>query len=329
MGCLVLVSILVWACWLVWLDRFVVYSADGARLDFSRTIDTDGEEALPPEAGTVAIHYNEGEDAVNTSTELTQITGYYVTTRMLLDGVDAVDAAIKALPSGSAVMLDLKSIYGNFYYSTDVPGSSVADQIDPETVDALIENLAKSDTYLIARIPAFRDRAYGLENTAYGLAVEEGYLWSGEDNCYWLDPTSNGTMFYLTAIITELRELGFDEVVLTDFCFPPTDEIVFSGDREQAIQAAAEALVSACSTSRFAVSFVTDSPGFSLPQGRSRMYLTGVDAGAAQSIFDGNALPLKEAQLVFLTETNDTRFNITSVVRPLPVTGAGTAEPEE
>ena len=102
-------------CWFNWLSRFVVYSADGARLDFETDYDSEeAVEALPPEPPTVQIYYNEGENKLDTSTELTRIAGCYVTTDMLLDSVENVAAAIRELPKGSAVALDLKSSFGNF-----------------------------------------------------------------------------------------------------------------------------------------------------------------------------------------------------------------------
>ena len=322
LGALFLASIVIWFCWFLWLERFVVYSADGAQLRLDQPYSFEGGElAVPPENITVAIHYNEGDDKVNTSSELGQISGYYASTSMLLDSVEKVDLAIQELPPGSAVVLDLKSIYGNFYYNTEIPGAPVADALDADQVDKLIKNLAASDFYLIARVPAFRDRAYGLENTHYGLAVSGGYLWWDEENCYWLNPTSNGTLSYLIAIATELRELGFDEVLFHEFRFPDTGEIIINSSlsREEAIAQAAEKVVSSCATEQFAVSFETDDQSFPLPAGRSRLYLTGVSAAQAQAVLDASTVPVKETQLVFFTETNDTRFDIASVVRSLTV----------
>lgn len=324
LGILLVAALVTWACWFLWLERFVVYSADGAhlRLDQPYTFE-GGVAAEPPEEATVAIHYNEGDDKVNTSSELGMISGSYATTSMLLDSVEAVDTAIQSLPSGSAVMLDLKSIYGNFYYNTDIPGAPVADAIDSTLVDELIKNLTGSDYYLIARVPAFRDRAFGLENTSYGLPTSRGYLWADDENCYWLDPTSSGALSYLISIATELREMGFDEVVFSEFRFPNTDSIIFSSEltRDEAIAQAASILVSSCATEQFAVSFQSDDEAFPLPaEGRTRLYLTDVSAAKAQAILDASTVPVKESQLVFLTETNDTRFDIASVLRLLAVT---------
>ncbi len=317
------IGLVIWGCWVVWLERYVVYTENGAELRLDQPYGfSGGVLAQPPEEVTVAIYFNEGEDKVNTSSELGQISGAYVTTDMLRDSVDAVGTAIQALNTGSAVMLDLKSIYGNFYYNTDIPGAPVADQVDPTQVDKLISSLAMSEKYyLIARVPAFRDRAYGLENTNYGLPTSRGYLWADENNCYWLNPASNGTLSYLIAIATELRDLGFDEVVFTEFRFPDTNDFVFESSMTQAeaIAKAAQVLVTSCATEQFAVSFESSDENFALPEGRSRLYLTGVSAAKAQAVLENTTVPVKESQLVFLTETNDTRFDIASVMRRLTV----------
>lgn len=322
LGIGLIVGFVLWICWLAWLGRFVVYTPQGAEIHLDKPISFEGGVvARPPVEETVAIHYNEGTDRVNTSSELGQISGSYATTAMLLDSVEAVDAAIQKLPAGSAVMLDLKSIYGNFYYSTSIPGAPVADAIDSALVDKLIRNLTGSDYYLIARIPAFRDRAFGLENTNYGLPTSRGYLWADDQNCYWLDPTSNGALNYLISIANELRDMGFDEVVFCEFRFPSTDSIVFrsSLSRSEAIAQAASILVTSCATETFTVSFESDDDEFPLPAGRTRLYLTGVSAAKAQGILDHSTVPVKESQLVFLTETNDTRFDISSVLRMLTI----------
>ena len=68
-----LALLLIWACWLLWLGRYVVYTPEGVKFDFDRTtMDIEGQPALPPiEQETVSIYYNEGENAINVSTELT------------------------------------------------------------------------------------------------------------------------------------------------------------------------------------------------------------------------------------------------------------------
>ncbi len=316
---LALVAALLWGLWFLWLGRFVVYTRDrGAILDFNQSLEFGpGELAVRPEqSGSVSIYYNEGENAINTSTDLVQMTGYYIDTQTLMDGADAIRAQLQNLPAGTPVMLDVKSIYGNFYYSSNVSDKR-ASGIDAAAVDELIAYLDSKGLYAIARLPALRDYYYGLHHVPDGLPTKGGYLWMDEDYCYWLDPTSQGTVTYLRDIITELKNLGFDEVVFYDFYFPDTSQIVFDGDKTQALNDSAKTLVDTCTTDNFAVSFVKQAADFTLPEGRSRLYMEGVAAGSADSIAQQSGLADPAVNLVFLTDVHDTRFDAYSVLRPL------------
>lgn len=316
---LVLVAVFASICWFVWLERHVVYTQEhGAviRLDQSATIPS-GERPVPPERNDdVIIHYNEGEDAVNLNTELTQMIGYYVDSQALMD-IDTVKEQIQALPLDVPILVEVKSIYGNFYYSSNI-SDRTASNIDPYAVDELIAYLRTTNRYAIAYLPALRDYYYGLHHTNNGLAVKSGgYLWADEEYCYWLDPTKEGTISYLVSEINELKNLGFDEVVFAEFRFPSTDEIRFSGDKNEAIATAAQTLVTACATDRFAVSFVGQNASFPLPEGRTRLYLEDADAAKAAALAEETGFENPQVTLVFITEFHDTRFDAYSVLRPL------------
>ena len=209
---LAVVGAAVWAMWLLWLQRFVVYTRqDGAvrNMEISENL-APGQAAIPPiEEENIEIFYNEGEEKVNLSTELAPLKGYYVLGNAVATDPDGVWEQISSLPEGTPVMLDLKSVYGMFYYST-ATGRPTSGDADVRGVDQLIHNLKNSDYYTIARIPALRDRDYGLNNTNEGLPVAAGYLWMDEDGCYWLNPARKAIVNYLTDIATELRMLGFD-----------------------------------------------------------------------------------------------------------------------
>ena len=322
-GYLALIAALVLVCWAVWLERFVVYGENGASFRFDY-VSPEGQPqvAVPPETTPVNIYYNEGADFINTSSDLTRLRGYYITTDQLRDDLDRVREQLQELPEGSAVMLDLKSIYGNFYYSSSLEEAPSTDQADVLAIDRLIEELvADKDLYVIARMPALKDRAYGLAHTSYGLAHPGGYLWAEKDQCYWLDPTHNGTLTRLISIAGELREMGFDEVVFTEFRFPDTDNIVWNSTmtRTQALEAAAEVLVTTCATARFAVSFQTDNGLFNLPAGRSRLYLEGITASGVSAAAEKAPVANAEVNLVFVTQANDTRFDSCGVMRPLNI----------
>ena len=315
----VMVLSLIWFCWVVWLARYVVYTRDeGAVLDFnlSETLPA-GQEAQPPESDLdIEIYYNEGEGKVDLSTELTQLKGYYVLGSALASDPAAVWEQIQALPAGTPVMLDMKTIYGTFYYSTST-GRPLNSNADIRGVDALINKLKDSGYYTIARVPALRDREYGLNNTNEGLPVSGGYLWMDEDGCYWLNPARKAIVNYLTDIATELRALGFDEVVFEDFYFPETDRIIFDGNKQETLEKTAQTIVTACATETFAVSFVSDGT-WKEPEGRSRVYREDIsDAIALMELSNNLTMENPKTRLVLITNNLDTRFEDYGILRPI------------
>ena len=326
---LVLLAAVVLFCWLLWLNRYVVYSEEGAKLDFSQSVQyAPGQTPVPPESVTLPQIYTDlAEDDpeyVPPTNDLTQFAGYYVTVEQLKSDFDAVAAQLEALPAGSIIALDVKDTRSYVYYTSAVAKESP--KFDSAKLDALILSLQEKGHYLIARLPAFQEYYYILEDEStrvkYGLpkAGGSGVLWlDTEWSCYWMNPQSDGTMTYLIQLITELRGLGFDEVLFADFRFPNTQKIRFDGDRMQALNDTATTLVKACSTEKFCVSFSRVTADLTLPEGRTRLYLTGVSAADADDEAAKTGLANPEAQVVFITESGDTRYEAFSVLRPLDI----------
>lgn len=316
---LLVVALVAGALWFLWLQRYVLYTREeGAVLNFDMPATVAaGEPARKPEAAEeVQIYYNEGENKLELSTDLAQLKGYYVLGSTLAADPAGVWEQIQSLPEGTPVMLDLKSIFGMFYYST-ATGRPTSDQADIRGVDALIDNLSRSDYYTIARIPALRDRDYGLNNTNEGLPVAAGYLWMDEEGCYWLNPAREAIINYLTDIATELRLLGFDEVVFEDFYFPESDSIVFEADKTATLENTAQTLVTACATDSFAVSFVSDG-SWKMPEGRTRVYREDIsDAIKLMELNSSLDMENPESRLVLITNNLDTRFEDYGILRPI------------
>ena len=313
----VIVSLIL-LCWVLWLNRYIRYTRTGAELDFEMSLDYPaGELAAPPETTSpVTIYYD--EDITVTlpeSAELTQLSGLVITGQMLESDFSGVMAQVKTLSAPTAILLDVKNIRGEFFYSTPLGRNN--GNIDPADTDALIAQIRKSGHYLIARLPAYRDYWYGLEHVNDGIFnPNQMSLWMDEERCYWLNPNAEGTLTYLISIVTELRTLGFDEVVFTDFRLPDTDAIYFEADRAETIRKAAEDLVRICTTDRFALSFVGNE-AFPLPEGRSRLYAENVSAADAAALAQRLNLEDAQSRLVFLTDLKDTRYDAYSVLRPL------------
>lgn len=323
---LILFAILLLFCWLLWLNRYVIYSKDGAKLDFDISVNyAQGE--TPEEPDTLAvpeIHDKADTEGEDESNAFAQFSGYYVTIDEFTDDFDAAAEKLRNLPKGSTILLEMKDLKGYVYYSSEI--GHRPDDFDVTKMDALLQELQDSGHYLIAQIPAFQEYYYILSNererVPYGLAKVggNGSLWldtGGKTPCYWLDPTSDGTMTYLIQLVTEIRSKGFSEIVFSDFRFPNTDKVVFKGDKMNALVSAAATLVKTCATDGFAVSFTRTSADLTLPEGRTRLYLTGISAGDAASMAEMSTLADVAVQLVFITDSGDPRYDDYSTLRPI------------
>lgn len=307
--------------WVIWADRYIVYTRDGAKLDFELSeLPRDGELATAPTNSEPIKILVQGatDDNSQTTVEQVSISGYYIETSDLKEDIPGIIEKLQTLPAGTAVLMDMKTIKGSFYYPTTV-GSTVSKDIDQEQMNQLLEFLSNHDLHAIARIPAFRDWEYGLNNVPQGLPKKggNGSLWMDDKNCYWLDPTNEEVLSYLIRIVSELKSLGFDEVVFTEFRFPDTEKIKFTGNKTEAITNAALTLVEACATERFFISFQSTNYAFPLPGGSSRLYLDDVAAADIPLVRQQAVTANPAIQLLFLTEANDTRFNDYCVLRPL------------
>lgn len=329
-GVLILLCIVAFGAWMLWLNRYVVYTDEGAKLDFSLSFgQSEGVIAQPPATGNdVSISYGDTDELTGLPAgALTQMEGWVVTTDMLTTkNLPATKAALEALPAGSTVLMDIRNVRGEFYYNSSL--GRAPDGVNTAGVTELIRDLQDKGCYLIARFSAFRDRWYFLADEAtrvpYGLPLKggNGSLWEDVSiknlSHYWFNPASTGTLNYLVQIVTELRTLGFDEVVFGDFRFPNTEKIKFSGDKLQALNEAAETLVRSCATDSFAVSFASSQ--ITLPEGRCRLYMENVAAADIPELVSSLNLTDSSTQLVFLTDTMDTRYTAYSVLRPLEIT---------
>lgn len=309
-----------WLCWVIWLQRYVVYTDDGAQLNFEMSShDIVGEVATPPEAAkNISIYYNEGDDAIDIGNDMKQLNGYYIDSEMLQKDLTGVQFRIGQLSAGTPILIDMKGPYGSFFYPSNLPAAIHSASTNVQAVAELVQTLQKKGFYTIARISAFRDWNFGNNNVSSGLyMLNRAGLWLDPDGYFWLDPANANTTSWISSVVLELRDMGFNEVLLTDFRFPNSDKYLYSGDKVAALQSAAATLVSSCASSDFVLSFGVDDPTFALPQGRCRMYLTGITANGIGQAASQVTVEDPSVQLAFIAETGDTRYDDYSVVRSL------------
>ena len=317
-----LTFLVAWLCWVVWLQRYVVYTSSGAKLDFNQSsYEISGVEAAPaPTNMEVSIFYNEGADAIDTTKEMTQLSGYYITGDMYKEDLNNILLQVERLPNSTPIMVDMKGPFGTFFYQSKLGEAINSQSTDIQGVAGLLNRIEKKGFYKIARISAFRDRTFGENHVSSGLyMLSRAGLWMDEGVMYWLDPTNATTINWISSVVLELKEMGFDEVLLDNFRFPNSEQYIFNGDKTEALQSAATKIVEACASNKFVISFGVDDPTFQLPDERSRIYLSNVDAGNVSSKVSQVTFDDPEIRLVFLSETGDTRYDKYSVMRSLNV----------
>ena len=315
-------------CWFLWLQRYVNYTRDGAKLDFNLSAQVPaGETGKPAPTGpSIPINMSGGPDATEPEdVALAQFSGYYVTLQQLKDDLAGVTDQIKALPKGATVMLEMKSLRGEFAY-TSLLGPSVAG-LEPGLVDELIQTLNQRGCYLIAKVPAMVDYEYFMADpvnwsrNVHGLAKKggNGALWAdpANQNSFWLDPATDGAKAFLFQIVLELQQAGFDEVVFSHYTYPNSNQVTIPEDTIKVLTETADMLIKMGTTKNFAVSFIRDTVDMHLPDSRSRLYLQNAAASDAASLAAITGFADPKVRLVFLTDLADTRYDAYSVLRPI------------
>ena len=312
-GCLLVVSIVM----TIYLEPYILYDRDGAHLSLTQ----ETSEATAPSVSqprpvveNPQIVYSQGAPVEKSIQEM---GGYYITTAML-QKPEAVFEEIKAIQEPCAVMIQLKSIFGNFYYSSSIAGAPKAD-VAVSVIDEMISYLSDNGFYLIAEIPAFSDPVFALDHQSCGLPLSSGALWMDENGCYWLDPSNENVQSFLMQIARELANRGFHEIAFSHFRFPDTTSISYSSEKSKAdiIADAASQLTSFFANSSTVLSFVTDAEDFPVSSCTGRIYINDVAGSRVEHYVQLYSEPQTLREIVFITNSRDTRFEEQAVLRPL------------
>lgn len=313
----------------IYLGRYVVYTADGAYLSFlhepqtdSQTVSDPGTDFKPVKIGPAGVAVRPQTDAVTTpaaeQAEDTPIRGVYLSYADLQDTQACLDT-IHSADGCNTVLLALKSNAGFFYFDSPL-SLSPAPNVDLQAVNAMVRKLSAEGYHLIARIPAFIDTAYGLEHMSSSLQLSNGALWMDADGYYWLNAASDDAQQYLRSLTLELAALGIDEIAYSDFTMPVSDHIAYSEPdaeaRTQTLATVASRLVDLGAENGFSVSFCDPTEDCPTPSADGHILLSGQDGPAAASAEETYQKWIRDAQsLIFLTDSRDTRFQPYGILR--------------
>ena len=311
LGALILVGIVI----LVYADSLITYDRDGAHL-IAEATEMQIETTVGKDRPVVLNPIIEIQEGAVVATDIADVGGVYITTSMLKD-IDKVTELVKAIEEPCAVMIELKSDFGNFYYSGNYANGNHPDGIDIAAVDALLTYLKNNGFYMIASIPAFPDRAYVLENDSCCIRQKGGYGWMDSRGCYWMDPSNDAVVSRLMQIARELTGLGFREITFTSFCFPGGSGYEYGSDKSESeiIREAAGEISEYFAKSDIIISFETGQADF--PVAGGRIFVPNVDGSQVEYYADAYAGVEGCREVVFMTNSKDARFEKQAIVRPL------------
>ncbi|MBR1780732.1 MAG: hypothetical protein IJ751_04935 [Oscillospiraceae bacterium] len=238
------------------LQQYMVYTAEGGTMVLPSDVSSSAPTASEPAPLLAGLDVAEETAAPAISAvDASRLRAVPISIDALIAG-DAADLLSRS--EGNALVVEMKDVSGTLYWNTalrypgaeddepeeyeePIPDISVSGRAD--AVEAALRACREADIYLIAEIHVFRDDALSsgtrrVNNLRVHEIDEDGdprnYPYRDGDGHYWLNPVIPNLQEYYSNLAKELAALGFDELLLTDFCYPAdwSDE---DADRPEAL----------------------------------------------------------------------------------------------
>ena len=221
----VLVVVIAVALSVVYLGEHVVYSADGRRQIVlpwqreERDAPPDGEEE-DPDQPDVSVTVQEPEEK-----EPQEIAAGSLPAKALTAADWTAWSGETKNKDFNAVAVRLKTSNGTIYFNfTGAVSGAVETELD--TASTLSALTSREGLHTIASVACLQDfKAANADVEGRGLKNTGGYIFYDGNNNLWLDPAKPSTREYVCDLAKEIAELGFDELLLTDFSYPTVGKI--------------------------------------------------------------------------------------------------------
>lgn len=220
---ILLVLVIAVAASVIYLQQFLVYSADGSRQirlpwqTEEKEPPPDGEGETPENQPNIDVVVQEPEPE-----EPKEAVAFSLPAQALTQAL--WQEAVK--PAGTnAVAVRLKTSNGTVYFNA-ANAVSGAVETELDTAAALAAITGQEGLHAIASVACLQDfKAANADVEGRGLKNTGGYIFYDGNNSLWLDPAKPGAREYVCALAKEIAELGFDELLLTDFSYPTVGKI--------------------------------------------------------------------------------------------------------
>lgn len=120
----------------------------------------------------------------------------------------------------NALVIDMKHDDGTLGYFSNTSIALRSGGNPDYNPISLIQTLKERGIYLVARISAFKDDLVPRRIQTSSVKTESGVIWLDRNYHGWLNPYNSEAREYIRTICTELAEIGFDEILLSNLVFP-------------------------------------------------------------------------------------------------------------
>ena len=218
------------------LQNFLVFSSDGAHLDFS------GGQQEEENAGALQPPNFQIEDSGSsvtpdtppeTSEDRLSTAAVYIDTQRV--GDTAYREQIKQIDGINTVIIEVKTPEGQVLFPSQIAPENAQAQVIQQMQEA-VQDFSNAGLTVVARMSALRDDI--APRTAFrdsAIKTGSGAVWLDRQSIAWFSPFGEQTAEYLSALIAEIQAMGFDEVLLESLCFPTVGktELITYGSHAQ------------------------------------------------------------------------------------------------
>ena len=133
---------------------------------------------------------------------------------------DGSAEALAAQAGANSVLLDMKTDRGQLGFVSQLAmAASAGVNAGQADINRQLQALNSGELYTVARLSCFRDHALAKDET-YAIRTNSGYRWTDPEELRWSSPASQAVQDYLVALMVELAQLGFDEILLDNWGYP-------------------------------------------------------------------------------------------------------------
>lgn len=238
-----LVLVLLLACAFIFLQSYISYADDGSlQFDFPFLESEEPEKSDDPVEPDMNLVIDAPEPVEPEQEVVEQSYGEH---RLL--GLTNVPADVSALQvelaqvGANGFVYTVRDNTGRvFYSSTAALRSAVAAPAGSQALEGLCQ---QEGIISVARFNCLHDSYYAWTNMKdAGLCQSSGHIWYDNMSYHWLDADKEKARQYVVGLARECAELGFDELLLEDLCYPvdgKIEKIDYSGntmDKAQALE---------------------------------------------------------------------------------------------